>query len=232
MLLDLTDLRPRLAASLSDVNWPAMIVTLALEGAFLAMLLSLGVGTIMRPKEELKVLQLVPSQEPPAAQTPPAEVEKQVEQVVQPQPRTEIIVPPAKVELPPISQPVVAAVAPPPTPAPPAAAAPKAAPAASAAGSGPVSVANLNTNLLSGAPPAYPMGARRKREQGTVVLRLVIGEDGRVVDVTVQRSSGFAALDQAAVGAVRKWRWSPTIRDGRAIPITGLVQIPFVLKDG
>jgi len=232
MLLDLTDLRPRLAASLSDVNWPAMIVTLALEGAFLAMLLSLGVGTMLKPREEMKVLQLLPSREPPAAPAPPAEPEKQMEQVVQPQPRTEIIVPPPKVVIPTVSQPVVAAIAPPTPPAPVAASTPKPAPAAPSAGSGPVSVANLNTNLLSGAPPAYPMGARRKREQGTVVLRLVIGEDGRVVDVTVQRSSGFAALDQAAVGAVRKWRWSPTIRDGRPIPITGLVQIPFVLKDG
>jgi protein TonB len=232
MLLDLTDLRPRLAASLSDVNWPAMIVTLALEGVFLAMLLSLGVGSMLKPREEMKVLQLLPNREPPAAPAPPAEPEKQVEQVVQPQPRTEIIVPPPKVVIPTVSQPVVAAIAPPTPPAPVAASTPKPAPAAPSAGSGPVSVANLNTNLLSGAPPAYPMGARRKREQGTVVLRLVIGEDGRVVDVTVQRSSGFAALDQAAVGAVRKWRWSPTVRDGRPIPITGLVQIPFVLKDG
>jgi protein TonB len=232
MLLDLADLRPRLATSLGNVNWPAMIVTLALEGVLLVLLLSLGVGNIMKPKEELKVLQLLPSREPRAAPTPPAEAEKQVEQVVPPQPRTEVIVPPAKVELPPVSQPVVAALAPPPAPAPAAAAAPKAAPAAASAGSGPVSVANLNTNLLSGAPPAYPMGSRRKREQGTVVLRLVIGEDGRVVDVSVQRSSGFPALDQAALGAVRKWRWSPTIRDGRAILITGLVQLPFVLKDG
>jgi len=232
MPLDLTDLRPRLAASLSQVNWPAMVVTLGLEGLFLAMLISLSVGSIIKPREEMKVLQLLPSHEPPAASAPPAEPEKQVEQVVKPQPRTEIIVPPPKVVIPSVSQPVVAAIAPPTPVAPVAAPAPKAAPAAPSAGSGPVSVANLNTNLLSGAPPAYPMAARRKREQGTVVLRLVIGEDGRVMDVTVQRSSGFPALDQAAAGAVRKWRWSPTVRDGRPIPITGLVQIPFVLKDG
>jgi len=63
------------------------------------------------------------------------------------------------------------------------------------------------------------------------VLRLVVSEDGRVTQISVQRSSGFAALDDAALAAVHKWRWSPTVRDGRPVAITGLVQIPFVLRD-
>jgi protein TonB len=63
------------------------------------------------------------------------------------------------------------------------------------------------------------------------VLRVVISPEGRVVEVSVHRSSGFPALDEAALAAVRKWRWSPTLRDGRAVSITGLVQLPFILHD-
>ena len=75
------------------------------------------------------------------------------------------------------------------------------------------------------------MGSRRKREQGTVVLRLVVSEGGRATQILVQRSSGFPALDDVALDAVRRWRWTPAVRDGRAVVITGLVQIPFVLRD-
>lgn len=232
MTSDLADFRFRLASSIRHLNWPAIGVTLALEALFLGMLISLGVVSVTRVSEEMKVIRLLPTQEPPPAAPAQAAAEKpEVKPDPQPQPRTEVIVPTPKVELPPVSQPVVAATEPPPAPVAAAPAAPKAA-AATGAGSGPVSVANLNTNLLSGTPPAYPMASRRKREQGTVVLRLVISEDGRVADVAVHRSSGYPALDQAAVAAVRKWRWSPTMRDGRAVPITGLVQIPFVLKEG
>lgn len=84
--------------------------------------------------------------------------------------------------------------------------------------------------MISGGPPSYPVESRRKREQGIVELLLIVGLDGRVEDISVSRSSGFHRLDKAAMHAVRKWRWSPTLRDGVAARVRGIVEIPFVLQ--
>ena len=224
------DLGGRIKAICQRINWFGVACSLALQGVFLAVLISMGVVAVQTKHEALTVLDIRPQSRPAAAPAQPAPQRPEVKPVIQPQPRTDVVAPPPKIDIQPVSQPVSAAVEAPPAPA--AAPAPKAAAAPASAGSGPVSVANLNTNLMSGAPPSYPMGSRRKREQGTVVLRLVISPEGRVTDISVSRSSGFEALDDAALAAVRKWRWSPKMMDGRAVAITGLVMIPFVLKDG
>lgn len=227
---DQQDLASRIRTFCQRINWIGVACSLALQGAFLAVLISMGVVAVGSKREALTVLDVRPESQPPAAPAPPAPTRPDVKPIVQPQPKTDVVAPPPKIDLQPTSQPVAAAVEAPPAPA--AAPAPQAAPAPASAGSGPVSVPNLNTNLMSGAPPAYPMGSRRKREQGTVVLRLVISPEGRVTEISVNRSSGFPALDDAAMAAVRKWRWSPKVIDGRAVSITGLVRIPFVLNDG
>jgi protein TonB len=238
----LPDARPEpaasIVASLRDgmvdrfrrLNWIAVGVTVGLEGLIFAALLSLGIGSMTKSREErLTVLDVRPTSPEAAPPSPPKPAEAHLDPVAQPQPRVAEIVPQPDLVVPrPEQQPAVETQAPvPPVPSP----APVAAPSAAPAAPGPVKVANLNTNLLSGAPPVYPNASRRKREQGTVVLRLVITEDGRVASVSVSRSSGFPALDDAAVAAVGKWRWSPTVRDGRPVSITGLVQIPFKLND-
>lgn len=112
-------------------------------------------------------------------------------------------------------------VPPAPAPAPPRPAAPPA-PAQVAGG-------DLSSTMIEGNPPRYPIESRRKREQGTVVLALVLGTDGKVADIRVTQSSGHARLDAAALSAVRKWRWSPTLRDGTPVLVRGTVEIPFVL---
>ncbi len=219
----------RITVFFNTINWVGVACSLALQGLFLAALLSMGVISMPGRQEKLTVLSLRAAPEPPsAARAPP---KHEVKPVIQPQPKTEVIVPQPKLALQPDVSAAPVAVETPAPPAPSAVVPPKAEPPASSSGSGPVNVANLNTNLLSGSPPRYPMGSRRKREQGTVVLRLVVSEGGRVTQVAVQRSSGFPDLDDAALAAVRNWRWSPTIRDGRAVVITGLVQIPFVLRE-
>lgn len=63
--------------------------------------------------------------------------------------------------------------------------------------------------------PDYPPSARRGDEQGKVVLSVLIATDGRVADVKVAQSSGFARLDQAAVTEARAhWRLRPATRNG------------------
>lgn len=88
----------------------------------------------------------------------------------------------------------------------------------------------MGTKMVSGKPPRYPIECRRKREQGTVLLSLVVGVDGGVQTISIARSSGFASLDDAARDAVRKWRWEPTVRNGQPVMVRGVVEIPFVLQ--
>lgn len=90
---------------------------------------------------------------------------------------------------------------------------------------------NLNTRLLSADPPRYPIESRRRREIGIVVLMVVVDEEGRVGSISIAESSGVDRLDKAALTAVRRWQWSPTVVDGRPIEVRGLVRIPFELKE-
>ena len=85
--------------------------------------------------------------------------------------------------------------------------------------------------MIEATPPRYPQDSRRKHEQGTVVLAVLLGVDGRVAEISVSRSSGFERLDRAALAAVQRWRWSPVRRAGVPVMVRGLVEIPFVLKD-
>lgn len=119
-----------------------------------------------------------------------------------------------------------------PPPAPPAPA-PSPSPAPVSAPPAPPSVVSegdIGTRMIAGKPPRYPTESRRKREQGTVVLALMLGLDGSVESIAISRSSGFARLDDAARDAVRRWRWAPTIRNGAPVLVRGVVEIPFVLQ--
>jgi periplasmic protein TonB len=113
--------------------------------------------------------------------------------------------------------------APPQPPAPPSSPAPPAPPAVIESG-------DIGARMVSARPPRYPIDARRKREQGTVLLAVTLAPDGHVASVSIARSSGFASLDDAARDAVRHWLWAPTLRDGEPVMVRGVVEIPFVLQ--
>ncbi len=55
-----------------------------------------------------------------------------------------------------------------------------------------------------------------------VSVLIAVAEDGRVTSATVAQSSGYTALDEAALAAVRRWRFRPATRDG--VPISGTVR--------
>ena len=78
------------------------------------------------------------------------------------------------------------------------------------------------------AAPQYPTMARSARVQGVVILEAVLDAAGRVDDVHVLRS--IPLLDQAAIDAVRQWRYTPTLLNGRAIPIVLTVTVSFTLQ--
>ena len=108
-------------------------------------------------------------------------------------------------------------------PGPPAPAAPPAPPSLVQGG-------DLGAQMVAGKPPRYPIESRRKKEQGTVVLSLIVGLDGAVESINVAQSSGSARLDNAARDAVKGWRWKPILRSGQPVRVKGVVEIPFILR--
>ncbi|MGH7812537.1 MAG: energy transducer TonB [Candidatus Binataceae bacterium] len=80
--------------------------------------------------------------------------------------------------------------------------------------------------------PPYPASARRREEEGTVTLRVLVGADGAAERVEIAQSSGFDALDEAAAETVRsRWRFIPARRAGRAAESWVLVPIRFALTE-
>ena len=76
--------------------------------------------------------------------------------------------------------------------------------------------------------PRYPQIARSANVQGIVILEATIGEDGTVRDVKVLR--GKPLLDEAAVEAVRQWRFTPPMLNGQAVPAAMTVTVSFTLN--
>ena len=79
------------------------------------------------------------------------------------------------------------------------------------------------------ADPVYPPEARDARVQGVVILEATISRTGEVSDVEVLRS--VPLLDEAAVAAVRQWRYEPTLVDGEPVSILMTLTINFQLRD-
>jgi protein TonB len=85
-------------------------------------------------------------------------------------------------------------------------------------------------NLVYDVAPEYPPEAGRERIEGIVVLMAVIGKDGTVRDVRVE--SGLPVLAQAAIEAVKQWRYRPYILNGEPIEIDSQITINFNLSRG
>jgi TonB family protein len=75
--------------------------------------------------------------------------------------------------------------------------------------------------------PNYPDDARERGITGAVVLRAVIGADGRIKDLQVV--SGNPALADAAMRAVRKWRYKPYSLDGKPVEVETQITVNFTL---
>lgn len=78
--------------------------------------------------------------------------------------------------------------------------------------------------------PQYPLASRRLREEGLVMLRVLIDERGKAVQIELHRSSGHERLDRAACEAVAHAKFKPYIEDGVAQLAFALVPIEFTLN--
>ncbi|WP_336962311.1 energy transducer TonB [Sphingobium aquiterrae] len=203
---------------------PALLIVLALHAVAIVALVHMRTVYVHRKSAELVTVNLTPSAPPPPSQEEPT-----------PPSRPEVVVPPALVQTPPPVAPSIAVASEPAPVSPPVVGQPSAVPGPPsppvvAAGPATVQGGDLMARMIAGKPPRYPIECRRKREQGTVVLSLTLGTDGRVATISIAQSSGHGRLDDAARDAVRNWRWEPMIRNGQPVQVRGLVEIPFVLQ--
>jgi periplasmic protein TonB len=88
---------------------------------------------------------------------------------------------------------------------------------------------SFGADYLDNPAPVYPSAARRLREQGRVLLLVDVATDGLPRQVNLAASSGSPRLDEAALAAVRQWRFVPARRGTTAVPAQVLVPIIFGL---
>ena len=92
----------------------------------------------------------------------------------------------------------------------------------------PISGGVLNGKAISLPKPAYPPIARAAHAAGTVVVQVLIDENGNVV--SAHAISGHPLLQAVAVGAARQARFSPTKLSGQPVKVTGVIQYNFVAQ--
>ncbi|WP_020648446.1 energy transducer TonB [Solimonas variicoloris] len=174
------------------------------------------------PAPQALMVSFIQETPPPAAPTPPppkpVPPKPQPKMVATPKPTPSPLQAPPLDEAPADAEPVDEA--PPSPPAPPAAAAP-AAPE--------VVPPDFVAAYLNNPGPSYPSTSIRLREQGTVLLLVLVNADGRADKVTVDKSSGYARLDEAAADVVRKrWRFVPAKQGGQ--PVSAWVKVPVTFE--
>jgi TonB family protein len=97
----------------------------------------------------------------------------------------------------------------------------------SAPGGQPVEIGSLIDRATQKVNPSYPQTAKVARITGVVTVYLEIDETGSVA--AVRQTNGPQLLRQAAVDAVRRWRFRPTIIDGHAVRVMGYINFNFTL---
>lgn len=158
------------------------------------------------PKPKPRVVRPKPAPKPPLV-------------TAAPEAPTERVAPPASpAPLPPIEIPVSVAAAPAPVAAPPAPPPP------------PLVPPSFNAGYLNNPAPVYPSLSRRMGEEGRVMLRVHVSEQGTATQVQLRASSNHPRLDEAALEAVRRWRFVPARRGDQPVAAWVLVPISFSLR--
>ncbi len=87
-----------------------------------------------------------------------------------------------------------------------------------------------NVEYLFKKDPKYPPLSKRLREEGTVVIKVLIDEKGYPQEIKVRSSSGHPMLDESALKAVKKWVFKPHVVGGRPEKAWAEIPVMFVLK--
>ena len=83
-------------------------------------------------------------------------------------------------------------------------------------------------NLVKQVPPHYPEIAKAYRQSGTVVMKANIGEDGALNSLSIVKPAGMG-LDEAAVDAVKQWRYKPYLLNGVPVEVETQITVHFSL---
>ena len=193
-------------------NWPIIGGIVAAHIVLGAGLMATGTIKLAAPEKPV-IVSLIPET---VAPSPP-----EVDVPLQPVP-VEVFVPDVLVQTEAIrTSPIVVTNVPPPkavvapsvaaTPGPPVAA--------------PVTPPDFDADQLDNPGPRYPAMSRRNHEQGTTIVRVLVSLEGRPQQISLQTSSGFKRLDEAALEAIKRWKFLPAKQAGR--PVTAWVEVPF-----
>lgn len=197
-------------------RWPAIAAIVTAHG--LGLYAVLQIGTVRQQIEQAPPLSVRFIAAPPAPQ------------VQAPPPKPKPVKPRHEPRLIATPQPGVSAMQMPRPPAheePPAEAAPPAPPAPSAAA--PFTPPRFVAAYLDNPAPDYPHLSRRLKESGTVLLRVLVSAEGRPGQIELNQSSGYVRLDQAAIEAVRQWRFVAAKQGEQAVSAWVIVPINFQL---
>ena len=211
-------------------RWAGFGITIAVHALMLAFLLTYAPARdALKSIAPLMVQLIRPEMPAPPAPKPEPKVDKLPKSLpvkkIQPRPEPETPIlaaqaPMATVPAVSIPQdpkplpPVETRAAPPTPPAPPAAIVPP----------------NFNANYLDNPAPVYPPLARRLGEEGRVMLRVYVEATGLPSKVEIRTSSGSERLDQAALEAVKRWKFVPAKQGDTAVPAHVVVPISFSLR--
>jgi protein TonB len=80
-------------------------------------------------------------------------------------------------------------------------------------------------------PPIYPQSALRRGDQGSVMLRVNVSAKGTPTEVDLAGTSGHPSLDDAAITAVRQWRFNPATQAGAPVAAVAEVPVRFRLEN-
>ena len=192
----------------STFSRPGPLIAVVVVHAMIAYLLSVSMGVVPMPKvlEAAQVVFIPEQEQVTEPEIKPVKPEIDQQQVVDtPMPQVDV---PPEIEAPPVD-----------------AAPSETAPVASA----PTGAAAQNLKVTTRTEPIYPPASRRAGEEGTVKLRILVDERGMPRDVQLAQGSGFARLDQAAMDAVRKWRFAAATNGSQAVTAWTNVAVTFRL---
>ena len=171
----------------------------------------------------------LPAPPPPPAPAPPEPVKSKAPTLppapqplaiadTTPTPNAPVVAPAPPAPLPPMNAPVAAV-------------APTAAPPAAPAPAPKVELPRSDADYLNNPKPPYPPVSKRMGEQGRVIVRVYVSENGHPQKSELRTSSGFDRLDATAVATVMRWRFRPGMRGGAPEAMWVSVPIDFTLDN-
>jgi protein TonB len=106
--------------------------------------------------------------------------------------------------------------------------APGTGPASDSTDDTPIVEARSDVATLNNPKPPYPLAARRRLQEGRVLLAVRVAADGTCAEVRLRQSSGHALLDDSALSTVRRWRFVPARRGDT--PVETWVDVPISFR--